>query len=117
MNQIELGIKGEDLAVNYLKNKGYRILNRNYHFKKNEIDIIAKKDNMLVVIEVKTRQSNELGEPWRAVTRAKQKIIIQVANDYIFKEDIHLETRFDIISIICNKYRTSIDHIEDAFSC
>lgn len=117
MNQIELGIKGEELAVSFLKNKGYYILARNYHFRKNEVDIIASFDNLLIIVEVKTRQSKELGEPWRAVTKSKQKIIIQVANDYIFKEDIHLETRFDIVSIIFNKYQMEIDHIEDAFCC
>jgi putative endonuclease len=117
MNQQELGIYGENLACNFLVKKGYTILTRNYHYRKNEIDIIATFENQLIIVEVKTRQTAELGEPWRAVTRSKQKSIIQVANDYIFKENIHFETRFDIISIVHNGFRTDIEHIEDAFSC
>ena len=82
---------------------------------KNEIDIIAKKDNQLIIIEVKTRQTAEIGEPWKAVTRNKQKQIIQVANRYVQLNNIKLETRFDIISIIHNTFRTELTHLEGAF--
>ena len=117
MNQQELGIYGENMACNYLLKMGYSILTRNYHYRKNEVDIIALFENQLIIVEVKTRQTAEIGEPWRAVTRSKQKSIIQVANDYIIKENIHLETRFDIVSIVHNGFRTDLEHIEDAFSC
>jgi putative endonuclease len=117
MNQQELGIYGENLACRHLIKKGYMILNRNYHYRKNEVDIIATFENQLIIVEVKTRQTAEIGEPWKSVTRSKQKSIIQVANDYIIKENIHIETRFDIISIIHNGFRTELEHIEDAFSC
>jgi putative endonuclease len=69
----------------------------------------------LKVVEVKTRQTAEIGEPWRAVTRAKQRQIIKAANYYIQLYSIDLETQFDIISIVHNSFRTDIEHIEDAF--
>jgi putative endonuclease len=116
MTQQELGIFGENLAVNHLISKGYSILHRNYKSNRNEIDIVATQKNQLVIIEVKTRQTAEIGEPWEAVTKAKQKIIVQVANNYIQKNNLDIDTRFDIISIVHNSFRTKIEHIEDAFS-
>ena len=95
--------------------KQYSIVERNYRFKKGEIDIVAEFDDKVIVVEVKTRQTSEIGEPWRAVTRAKQKQIISVANNYICTNQIDKEVRFDIISIIYNSYRKEIEHIEHAF--
>jgi putative endonuclease len=115
MNNTELGSFGEQLACNYLIKKDFQIIDRNYRFKKSEIDIIAKKDNQLVIIEVKTRQTAEIGEPWQAVTRGKQRQIIQVTNQYVQTNKIDLETRFDIISIIHNSFRSEITHLESAF--
>ena len=115
MTQQELGIFGENLAVSHIVNKGYTILQRNYKFNRKEIDIIATHNNQLVIIEVKARQTAEIGEPWRAVTRAKQKQIIAVANHYLITNQLDCETRFDIISIVHNSYRTNIEHLEDAF--
>lgn len=115
MNNVELGVFGETLAERFLKNKGYQILDKNVRFKKLEVDIVATDGEKLVIVEVKTRQTAEIGEPWRAVTRNKQRQIIQVANHYICKNLIDKETRFDIVSIVHNSYRTNIEHIEDAF--
>lgn len=115
MNTLELGTLGEQMACDYIRKKDFEIIERNYRFKKNEIDIIAKKYNQLIIIEVKTRQTAEIGEPWKAVTRNKQKQIIQVANYYVQSNKIELETRFDIISIVHNSYRTELTHLEDAF--
>ena len=117
MNNAELGILGEKMAISHLKELGYEIIEKNYRFLKNEIDIIAKYGKQLIIIEVKTRQTAEIGEPWMAVNRSKQKTIIQVANQYIQSKQINLDTRFDIISIVHNRLRTKIEHIEDAFSC
>lgn len=107
---------GEQLACGFLSKKAYHIIARNYHFGKLEADIICLADGKLIVVEVKTRQTAEIGEPWRAVTRAKQRQIIKVANRYIEEHDIRLETRFDIISIVHNGFRTDLEHIEDAFT-
>jgi putative endonuclease len=111
----DLGNKGEDLAFNYLVKKGYIVLNRNYRFKRNEIDIVAEFDNTLIIVEVKTRASRFLAGPEETVTKSKQKTIIKVANEYIHEYEVDLDTRFDIISIILNEKETSIEHLIDAF--
>jgi putative endonuclease len=115
MTKDELGNWGEEYSVVYLQKKGYEVVERNYRFKKNEIDIIAKFGNNLIIVEVKTRQTAEIGEPWRAVTKSKQKQIIKVANQYVQANQIDLDVRFDIVSIVHNSYRTEIEHIEGAF--
>ena len=116
MTNQELGILGEKLAQDFLKNKGFHHLNFNYRFGKLEVDIISIENNQLVVTEVKTRQTAEIGEPWRAVTRAKQRQIIKVADAYVKWKDLNIDTRFDIVSIVHNQYRTDIEHIVDAFT-
>jgi len=115
MTNQELGLFGEKLAQQYLKNKGYRIVKTNYTFIKLEVDIICEYDDKIVIVEVKTRQTAEIGEPWRAVTRSKQKQIIKAANHFIQSNDIGLDAQFDIISIVHNTHRTDLEHIEDAF--
>jgi len=115
MNNQELGVYGEELAANYLKKLQYEIIERNYRFGRNEVDIIAMYKGYIRFIEVKTRVTAEIGEPWRAVTPAKQKQIIKVANQYLMSNAIDLEVKFDVISIVTNSYRTDIELIEDAF--
>ncbi len=84
-------------------------------FKKYEVDIIAEKDDELIVVEVKARITAEIGEPWRAVTKSKQRQIISVADHYVQKNQIDKNVRFDIISIVHNSYRTNLEHIAGAF--
>lgn len=115
MNNIDLGNFGEDYACEHLQKKNYKIIERKYTYRKNEVDIIAEKNNQLIVIEVKTRQTAEIGEPWQAVTKRKQREIIKVANQYIQSKEINVDVQFDIISIVHNSYRTQLEHIENAF--
>lgn len=115
MTHTELGIFGEELAVNFLIKKGVRILARNYRFKKLEIDIIGQLGDKLIVYEVKTRETAQIGEPYKAVTRGKQRQIIQVADRYVRETNTNAEVQFDVISIVHNGYRTAIEHIESAF--
>ena len=111
----EKGKQGEEIAVKFLKNKGYKILETNWRLGKNEIDIIAMDGKFIVIAEVKTRQSNHFGEPEIAVTREKQKALIRAANAYVRMKKLDFEVRFDIISIILAKNTEQIHHIEDAF--
>ena len=87
----------------------------NYRFKHLEVDIIAQDNNYLVIIEVKTRQNDYLAGPDDTVTKGKQKSIVKVANEYILEQDLDVETRFDIVSIIHNEKETRIEHLIDAF--
>jgi putative endonuclease len=111
----EFGKKGEEIAIDFLKKKGYKILETNWVSGKNEIDIIAREGKYIIVVEVKARHSNFAGEPETAVTRDKQKSLIRAANAYIRKMNYDEEVRFDIISILVVKGKEQINHIEDAF--
>lgn len=111
----DFGKLGEELAVDYLTGKGYEILERNWRNIHKEIDIIAKEGKFLVIVEVKTRQTDEYGEPDVAVTRKKQRMLIAAANAYITRKGLDMETRFDIISIVFRDGEPVIEHIEDAF--
>ena len=111
----EFGKLGEEIAVQYLVDKGYEILERNWHNVHKEVDIIAKDGRFLVIVEVKTRQTDEYGNPDIAVTRKKQRMLIAAANSYIFQKHLEIETRFDIISIVFRDGEPVIEHIEDAF--
>ena len=115
MTHTELGIFGEELAVNFLVNKGVRIVARNYRFKKFEIDIIGQHGDKIIIYEVKTRETAQIGEPYKAVTRNKQRQIVQVADRYVRETNNNAEVQFDVISIVHNRFRTVIEHIEEAF--
>ena len=111
----DFGKLGEEIASNYLEGKGYEIVERNWRNTHKEIDIIAKDGETLVMVEVKTRQTDEYGNPDIAVTKKKQRLLIAAANAYLFKNKLDVETRFDIISIIFKDGEPVIEHIEDAF--
>ena len=115
MTTQDLGKLGESMAENYLSHKGFRIIDRNIRFKKWEVDLIAEHKDNLIMIEVNARQTGSIGEPWRAVTRTKQRQIIKVADHYLKKNGIEKEVRFDVVSIIHHSYGTHIEHIPDAF--
>lgn len=110
----DLGKKGEELALNYLQQKGYSILETNYRHKKEEVDIIAKDKDSLVVVEVKPRSTNIHGSPKDAVGPKKQTLLIQAANAYLEENGLDMEIRFDIISITLSP-EYQIEHIKDAF--
>jgi putative endonuclease len=96
----ELGARGEELAVRYLKNRGYRILERNYRIKFGEIDIIAEQGGDLVFVEVKTRSDNLFGSPFDSVTVPKQMQLSKVALEYIGKRGWHNRpARFDVVGV------------------
>ena len=111
----ELGKKGEQLAVNYLMNEGYKIVERNWRFQKAEIDIIATKEKMLISVEVKTRSNNDYGNPQDFVNSKKIKLMVLAMNEYILKRNLDIELRFDIIAITKNKSSFNVEHFQDAF--
>ena len=111
----KLGKEGEEIACNLLVEKGYKIAERNWRYGKLELDIIAKRDNTLVVVEVKTRANDYYGDPEDFVSLAQQKHIIKATNEYILQKDLDLETRFDVIAIIKDDKKTKVRHLEHAF--
>jgi len=113
---LNTGKKGELLALDYLKNKGYIILEKNFKSAKYEIDLIVKDtENILIFVEVKTKTSNVYGEPETAVGWKKEKNIATASEAFMEKYDDFFDIRFDIISIILDGNRSLIKHIEDAF--
>ena len=111
----ELGKKGELIARKFLEAKGFKILETNWRHEKDELDIIVKDDDELVIIEVKTRSTDYFGDPSEAVGKAKEEFIIRAAEAYIEIHDLNMDIRFDIISIITNSNEEIIEHIKDAF--
>lgn len=111
----DLGKRGEDLAAEHLKKSGYRILQRNWKFGRNEVDIIAENNKFLVFAEVKTRTDELLVGVADIVNREKQRSIILCADRYINWYNITKESRFDVIIVIFSGNTHRIDHIEDAF--
>jgi len=111
----ELGNQGEQLAVEFLQKNSYQILERNWRFKKAEVDIIAIKNEILAVIEVKTRSSNYFGNPQDFVNQKKIQLLVEAINEYVISKEIDVEVRFDIIAILKNKNDFKIEHLEDAF--
>lgn len=115
MNNVIFGSKGEQIALKHLEDKGYKILEKNWRYSHLEIDIIARTENEIVFVEVKTRNTAYFGFPEAAVNRKKQQFLANAANAYINSRNIDLENRFDIISIIMNQNTFELEHIEDAF--
>lgn len=112
----DLGHWGEQKAAEYLEHKGYGIMRRNWHYGKRDLDIVAFKDDTVVIVEVKTRRNNTFTEPEQAVDRQKIKSLSIAANAFVKAERIDADIRFDIISITgISDDDYNINHIEDAF--
>ena len=111
----ELGKLGEELAENYLIKNGYTILETNWVFQKAEIDIIAQKETILAIVEVKTRSTLDFGLPQDFVKDKKVQLLVKAVNEFVISRDLDVEIRFDIIAINKEKNGFNIEHIEDAF--
>ena len=112
----DLGHKGEDMAAEYLQQKGYCILDRNWaNNGRKELDIIATKDDVVVFVEVKTRKAGSATTPLSAVDDRKQRRICQAADSYLKAHRIDFMCRFDVVGIIYNSEASRIEHYEDVF--
>ncbi len=115
MQNVELGRTGEQLAQNYLIGQNMRFLTKNYRWKRQEIDLIFSEGTDLVFVEVKTRTHASYGAPEKSISKTKQRNLLLAANAYIQENELDCEARFDVVSIIHNRYETTIDHIKTAF--
>lgn len=111
----DLGKLGEQHAVNYLKEKGYTILETNWFFRKAEVDIIALSNKHLIVAEVKTRSSSAFGLPQEFVSSKKIRLLVGAINEYVIQKDLDVEVRFDIISVLKSNEKIHIEHLKNAF--
>jgi putative endonuclease len=113
LNKRKLGTQKEDIALTYLKENGYHIIERNFYCRTGEIDIIAYDEKYLVFVEVKYRSTNKLGSPTEAISKRKIRSIIMAARYYMLKRGIRetVPCRFDVVSIL----NQEIHLIKDAF--
>jgi putative endonuclease len=111
----DLGKLGEELAADFLQKNGYEILETNWVFQKAEIDIIAQKENILAVVEVKTRSSIDFGLPQDFVKSKKIQLLVKAVNEYVISNELDVEVRFDIIAIHKDGNEYKVEHIEEAF--
>ena len=112
----DLGDFGEERAAGYLRSQGYILRHQKWTSGKKELDIVAEKGNVLVVVEVKTRSTDHFAHPKETITNAKIRNIVNAAEAYIFRYNLMMETRFDIVSVIPDgNGNFTIEHIEDAF--
>lgn len=116
MDAMELGRLGEELAAKMLKAKGYTILARNWRFERLEVDIIAHYLSFLIIVEVKARETEVFGHPGSFVDRAKQQHLAEAVEAYMEMNPENVrEVRYDVVSVIINRYRQDLQHFEDAF--
>ena len=111
----ELGKEGEDLAVTHLLKNGYKIVARNFRYQKAEVDIIARKKDVLAVIEVKTRSTPDFGDPQNFLKQKQINSLVKAIDHFVNEHNLDVNVRFDIIAIIKNKAGTKIEHLKDAF--
>ena len=111
----ELGKKGEQLAVDFLLENGYEIVERNYRFDKAEVDIIAQLKDTLAIIEVKTRSSTDFGNPQDFVKPKQIQRLVKAVDEYVTVNGLDVEVRFDIVAIVKKGKLFDIEHLENAF--
>ncbi len=111
----ELGKKGENFAIEFLKKDGYEIVDVNWRTAHLEIDIIARLDGILCFIEVKSRSSLKYGEPEAALTTQKQKNLLKAANQYIQEFEIDEDIRFDLITFVSKSNKSFLEHYKEVF--
>lgn len=114
-DKIKKGNKGEQLAVDFFAQQGFEIVRRNYRYRHAEIDLIVKKDNWLIFVEVKTRSSTAFGQPETFVDRSKARNIFSAAEEFIYATDWQGHIRFDIVSVTLGN-PPKVVHFEDAIN-
>jgi putative endonuclease len=111
----EFGKEGEKIAEEFLLKKGYQIRHKNYRYLKSEIDIIALKEDVLAIIEVRARSNDQIIAIADTITKKKIKLLVQGANHYVTENELDVDVRFDVITILKNKSIFKIEHLESAF--
>lgn len=113
LDRKKIGDFGEKIAVKYLQNKGYKILEKNYRVQGGEIDIIAKKKKELIFVEVKTRTNQNYGWPEEAVDSKKIKRILIAGEKYLQKNNVNLYFHIDVIAILIKNKKANLKHYQN----
>ena len=112
---MQTGVDGEAVAAEYLEKKGYAVLERNYRYRKAEVDLIVRKGNWLVFVEVKTRSNNSFGFPEEFVDREKEENVLLAAAEYMYRLNWEGNVRYDIVAVLGVEMEREVMHFEDAF--
>ncbi len=120
MSNRETGMLGESIALRYLVDKGYEVVERNYRTRYGEIDLILRGAQALVFVEVKARRGTGFGDPLEAVTPGKQARVRSMAEAYLAERgaafaEAFEEIRFDAVGVLVGGGATEVRHVEDAF--
>ncbi len=111
----EFGKEGERLATDFLIDKGYVIKHKNYRYLKSEIDIIAQKGEVLAIVEVRARSNDQIIPIADTITPKKIRLLVLGADHYVTSNQLDVEVRFDVITILKNSKIFKIEHLESAF--
>lgn len=115
----DVGDRGEDLAATHLQEQNYRVLERNYHFERNEVDLVCldpEKEGEIVFVEVKTRSGLGYGAPEASITDEKKEALIEVARAYLHERRLEgAPARFDVVTVLLADGDPEINHYENAF--
>jgi len=114
-DKIRKGKEAEDMAANFLAQQGYELVERNYRYKRSEIDLIVRRDNWLIFVEVKMRSSDAFGYPEEFVDYKKAKNIVYGAEQYTYENNYNGNVRYDVVAISMRNGEPDIKHFEDAF--
>jgi putative endonuclease len=111
-----LGKEGERIAEQYLKEKGYKLVERNYRCAAGEVDLIVLDRRVIVFVEVKTRTGHGFGTPLEAIQPRKQRKMMQAAQFFLSQKKLHQrDARFDVVGISWPGREPVIEHVENAF--
>lgn len=114
-NSYQLGRKGEAEAARFLTQNNYTILEKNYRYRKAEVDLIVQKNNTLIAVEIKTRSTDFFGHPALFLKPKQQQRIVEAINYYVQQNNLDVEVRFDVISVVKKKGSFEIQHLKNAF--
>jgi len=110
-----LGKEGEEIAARYLQEHGYTIQDRDWHCGHKDLDLVVTKDDTIVFVEVKTRTGTGWGNPQDFVNDRKIQSIVRSADAYLRLNQINMDVRFDIVSVVAENGDFKVEHIEQAF--
>ncbi len=111
----EFGRLGEEVAEDFLIKKGYKILRKNFYYAKAEVDIIAQKGEILAIVEVKSRSQHFVKDLKEVIHPKKIKLLVKATDYFVQENNLDVEVRFDVITVIKTKLGFSVEHLEDAF--
>jgi len=115
----DIGDRGEEVAATHLKTSGYRVLERNYYFERNEVDLVCFDPDAggeIVFVEVKTRSGMQFGAPEASITEEKQAALMEVARAYLHERRFEgAPARFDVVTVVLTEDEPDVNHYENAF--